>query len=845
MWKATIRGLLAHKLRLALTALAVVLGVGFVTGTYVLTDTMNRAFTDLFRDAVAGVDVYVRSHAAFAGPSAETERRPIPERLLETVRGVEGVRVAEGSVAGYAQLVDRRGKAVAPMGPPTLGVSWTTDRTLASLTIRAGRAPERPGEAVLDAVSARAHGFGVGDSVTVLFQGPTERFRVVGIAGFGEADNMGGATLVAFDLRTAQRVLGRPGALDTIEVAADPGVPAATLRDRIAAVLPPGVEAVTGRAVGSEEAKSLQEALSFFRTALLVFAGVALFVGAFIIFNTFGILVTQRARELALLRALGASRSQVTRSVVAESAIVGAVASGAGIGAGVLMALALRGLLAAFGIDLPSVGLQILPRTIVISLVVGIAVTLAASVLPARRAGRVSPIEALRDAEADRPTSLRTRSFVGGIGTVGGAAALGAGLFAGAGIGVVGAGVAAVFLGVAILAPLVARPLARVIGAPFARLRGLTGRLGRENAMRNPRRTAATSSALMVGLALVGTFLILGASLKVSLGKAIERSLRADYVLTAGSHFTGFSPALAERLRGRPEIAAVSEIRIGFWRKPGSTSLRMVTAVDPATVERVLALGVRPGNVAGLRPDEVLVSRRAAERGRIRVGDRLDMEFPASGTAPLTVAGLFDEGGLVGDYAVSLAAYGRLFTSRLDSMVLVRAAPGRAPGEVRGVLAREIGAFPSVRLEDQAGMRRQQEGMIDQLLGLVTALLGLAVVIALLGIVNTLALAVFERRREFGLLRAVGMSRRQVRAMVRHESVIIALIGGVLGLGIGLFFGWALVAALGDAGVTELALPTAQLAVFLALAGLAGVLAAVLPARRAARVDILRAVTVD
>jgi putative ABC transport system permease protein len=847
MWRTTLRGLLAHKLRLGLTALAIVLGVGFVAGTYVLTDTMNRTFDDLVSEGVAGVDVYVRSESAFMSLAAgqEAQREPIDESLLAAVQEVEGVRVAAGSVAGYAQLVDKQGEAIVPTGPPTLGVSWPPDQALSPYSLRDGRAPVGEGEVAIDARTARQYGFRVGDPVTVQFLEPSGQFRVVGIVGYGEADNLAGATLAVFELETAQTVLGRVGEYDTIDVAAEEGVSAQALRDRIAEVLPERTEAITGGDLRDELTSDISEALGFFQTALLVFAAVALFVGSFIIFNTFSILITQRTRELALLRAVGASARQVMRSVLAESLIVGVVASVIGLGAGLLIAVGLQSLLDAFGFSVPSTGLQVLPRTIVVALGLGITVAVASSILPARRASRISPMAALRDVDAVRPTSLRTRSAAAIVIVLLGIIILALGLFAGAGISLVGGGVALIFVAVAVASPLLARPLTRFIGAPVARLRGVPGRLGRENAMRNPRRTASTSSALMIGLALVGTFAILGQSVKASVAEVIEGVYRADFILNASQGLTTFSPEVAERLRSLDQVSVVSQSRLGVWRPEGEQSTQFLNGVDPLTVEEVLDLGVVDGSIGDLGNRGVAVHQSAADERGLGVGDVLRMEFAATGVVPMPVVAVFEETALESDYAISLAAHEANFPDSPDSTVLVRTSPGVSASEARNAIEGALESFPNVEVRNQSELRESQEQQINQALGLISALLGLAILIALLGIVNTLALSVLERTRELGLLRAVGMSRRQVRAMVRWESVIIALLGGILGLGVGVFFGWILVTALADEGIEVFAVPGVQLAVFLVLAGLAGVLAAVLPARRAARMDVLTAVTVE
>lgn len=847
MLRATMKGLLAHKFRLALTAVAVVLGVAFVAGTLVLTDTIAKAFDDVFATAQEGVDVEVRAEASEIGGVGE-ERERIPEELLQDVQRVVGVSRVEGAVTGFAQIVDENGEAVSTTGAPTFGVSWPLYEGFSSLSIREGRPPHTAGEVVIDAATAQKHGFAIGDRVTVLFEGPQEEFEVVGIAGFGDADNLAGATMAGFDLATAQRVLGAEGRFDSIFVAADEGVRAADLQDRISEVLPQGVEAQTGAAVAAEQADAIKEALGFFNTFLLVFAAISLFVGAFIIFNTFNILVTQRTRELALLRALGASTRQVTVSVLTEAGVVGLAASTVGLGLGILVAGGLRALLAGFGIDLPSASLQILPRTIVVAFLVGLLVTVVAALAPARRAARISPIAAMRVGDTVRPLDSRRRLAVGGALVAGGLGLVALGLFGGGGSAVqaVGIGVAVTFIGTAMLSPLISRPLARAIGSPLPRLARLPGKLGRENAMRNPRRTAATSAALMVGLALVGTFLILGSSLKASVGQTIENTLRADYVVQpAGGTMSGFTPELGQQLAAAHEVTALSPLRYGQWREEGTDRTAWLTGIDPAQVEEVLFLDVAEGAVSALDERGVFVREDEATQRGLDVGDTLRMKFAATGVVPMEVQGVYREGWLVGTYLISIEAYEANYTEHLDSLLFVKTAQTLSPGEARQAIVALQEAFPGVEVQDQAELRRSQEQQVNSVLGMVTALLGLAILIALLGIVNTLALSVLERTREIGLLRAVGMSRRQVRRMIRWESVIIALIGGVLGLTVGLVFGWALVRALADEGITSFTVPLGQLGIFLLLAGVAGILAAIGPARRAARLDVLRAIAYE
>lgn len=848
MWRAALRGLLAKKLRLALTVLSIVLGVGFVAGTYVLTDTMARAFDELFSTVASDTDVVVRATSAFdvTGQGAGgggTGRGTIPEGVLERVRSVEGVAGARPGVQGYAQLVDpATGEAIGGLGPPTIGLSW--DPSSSVVALREGRAPEGPGEVVIDAATARTHDLRVGDRVRVLFIGPPGEFEVVGVAGFGETDNLAGDTVVYFSLPVAQERFDKVGVYDTISVDAAEGVSPERLRARVQAVLPEGVEAVTSGTVAGESAAAFEEGLGFFRTALLVFAGISLFVGSFIISNTFSILTAQRTRELALLRALGATRRQVTASVLLEAAVVGLVASALGVGVGVAIAAGLRALLAAFSIDLPSTGLQVVPRTVIASLAVGSLVTLVASLLPARRAAGVAPVEAMRDGGS--PTvgaAMRRRLTVGAVLTVLGLLPLAYGLFGGSSSAaqLVGLGAALVFLGVAALSPLVARPAALVLGRPLVGL-GMPGRLGRENAMRNPRRTAATASALMIGLALVTMVTILAASLKASFTRTLEETLRADLTITSSS-FTPLSPEVAARLRAVPEVGGLSEFRHGFFRYRGRTEA--LTAVDPVGVGAVVSFDVVRGTPEALARGEVLVAADRARELGLRVGEEVALTFPIGGPGRLRVGGLYEPAPLLGDWVMSIPAFERRYPEQLDAFVLVKAAEGVSPAALRRAVEGALADYPSLDVQDQAAFRDKQAGFVDQLLGLVTALLLLAVVIALLGIANTLGLSIVERTREIGLLRAVGMTRGQVRAMVRWESVLIAVFGALLGLLVGVGFGVALQRALAGEGLSELDIPTARLGVYVVLAGLAGVVAAVAPARAAARLDVLRAIAYE
>jgi putative ABC transport system permease protein len=849
MWKTTIRGLAAHKVRLALTALAIVLGVGFISGTYVLTDTMNSAFANLFSDVTEGVDLYVRRGSAFQGIEGNEDRKPIPERLIADIAGVPGVEVAEGTVTGYAQLVDENGDAITTGGAPTIGISWSgVGGGGGEFRIANGHAPQGPGEVLIDRATAEEHGFSVGDEVQILFEGPPETFTLVGTAGSGESDTLLGATLAAFEVDTAQRVFDKEGQFDAIEVAVEDGASVAAVRDQINGLVPEGVEVATGQAVADEQASAIQQALGFFNTALLVFAIVALFVGAFVIFNTFSITVAQRTREFALLRALGATGRQVMTSVLAEAALIGLIASALGLGAGLLIALGLNALLAAFGIELPQTTLQILPRTIVTSMLVGTVVTVVSSLFPARRAATVSPMAALREVTPRPARWSPRRTLVGTLILIAGIVVLGLGLFADVSneLSLVGLGAFLTFMGVAVLSPLFAGPLASVVGAAPARAFQIPARLARANAATNPKRTASTAAALMIGLALVGFVSILASSIKASSVAVIDESLKADFVVSIASLSggEGFSPEIEKEIESRPEIGAAAAIRLGEFRYRDSN--RFLTAAHVRDIDEVVSLGETSGRLEDLTDGGVFVQEDVATELGLEVGETLEMEFPATGVQRQRVEGLFQEDTVIGSqFLISQETHRENYSQNLDDTVFITAAPGVSVEDARAAVDDATKAWPNVTVQDQTEFKETQASQIDQLLGLVTALLGLALLIALLGITNTLALSVFERTREIGLLRAVGMTRRQARAMIRWEAVIVSVIGALMGLAVGTFFGWALVTALESEGITELVIPGGQLTAYVIIAAVAGIIAALPPARRAARMDVLQAIATE
>jgi putative ABC transport system permease protein len=840
MWNATLKGLLAHKLRLALTAVAIVLGVMFVSGTFVLTDTLHSTFTTLFDAVYQNVSFQVRGKAAFSGQSAATAtRNPIPESIAQTVARVPGVEDAVGGVQGYAQLVAPDGKAVSTTGAPTIGTSFDPVSQMSALHIRAGSAPTRADEVAIDAATAAKYHFHLGERVRVLLTGPPLTFTVSGIVSFGTANNLAGATIAAFDLPTAQRIFDRIGTYQTIDVLAKPGVNNAQLQRAIAQVLPANVEVVSGATVANEATTSVNQALGFFSTALLVFAFISLFVGGFTIFNTFSIIVGQRTRELALLRILGASRRQIFRSVLVEAFIVGLFSSLIGLGLGVAAAVGLEALLDGFGITLPSGGLVFEARTVIVALIVGVGVTVVSAVSPARRAVRIPPVAALSDHDVGGTESSRRRVAVGGALAVLGIVALAVGLTAPA-IQLVGLGAVGVFIGIGMLAPLIARPMSSVIGRPLAAVFGISGKLGRENSMRSPRRTAQTAAALLVGLALVSTIAVFGASVSRSATSSVDQAVSADYIVTSSSGQGEFSAATATAAKRVAGVTAVSTVYTGEFKF--RSDLDNLTAVSPDHLSDTIILRMDHGGGApALTAGQLLVDTTTATSDHLVVGSTVPVQFALTGSSHLRVGGIYKPNALLGSFLVSDQFYRTHFSTPLPVAVLIRTASGPRAGSTAAIKA-GLRAYPNLTIQTQAEFKASQQKMVNQLLGLVYVLLALAVVIALIGIVNTLMLSVFERTHEIGLLRAVGMRRRQVRAMIRSEAVILSVFGALIGVIVGTGLGVAFAESLKQQGITDTVVPVPKLIVFLIIAALLGLGAATWPARRAARLDVLAAI---
>ena len=842
MVKHSLRSLLAHKLRLLLTVTAVTVGVAFVSGTFVLSDTMGKAFDELYAGLTKGTDVTVRAEAAYNDISTQGQQRPLEESLVGQVRQMPGVEVAEGGVSGFALILDKHGDPIQPGGAPTLGSSVAQDRRLAGdFSFRDGRAPDGADEVALDAASARKAGYRVGDTARIVFQNGTGSFTVVGLVGFGKTDSLAGATLAAFDLRTAQERLDKVGEVDQIDVVGDPSVTPTELRDAIAQRLPEGVEALTGAEVADQSSAAIRDGLGIFTNILLVFAAVSLLVGSFVIWNTFNVLVAQRRRETALLRAVGATRRQVLGGIVFEALVVGIVSSALGLLAGVGLAVGIRELLAAVGIEVPTTSAAVEPRTVVAAVLVGVVVTVVAAVAPAYGATRVAPVEALREAT---PTS----QSLGRVRRLGGWALLGlgtAGLVTCAVVGrepvLTAVSTLVAFAGLVMAGPLLARAVA---GVANRGRRGNGWRLAARNVRRSPQRAAATALALTIGLTVVCAVAVTASSTKASVADLVRGGNRADLIISPLAQSGGASPAVADILRKRDDVSTVVEMRYTGARVNGDSTA--LAGVSTGGIADVADLGIASGSLDDFTGGTMLLGTKSADKLGLAPGDEVTVTFPETGDVTLEVAATFERDALIGSqYVVSLSDYAANVTSQLDTAILVRDAEGADTAEVRSAVTAALKDYPNLDIQDGDDLIRDTQADVDKMLGLVTALLALAVIVAVLGIVNTLALSVVERTRELGLMRAVGATRRQVRSVVRRESVLISLLGALTGVALGTVAGVALSRAMVDQGISRISVPVPTLLVYVLVAALVGVLAAIGPARRASRVDVLRAITVE
>lgn len=852
MLALAVRGLAARKLRGVLTAFAILLGVSMVAGTFMLKGSVEKAFDDIFAEANAGTDVIVEPREAFSDAQIESGVA-LPQSLARKVGRVDGVEKSVGAIydSSSIAILDENGDRVGPTGPPQITQSIEPE-PFNPFTWEDGGPPASDDEVAVDSILADAEDYEVGQEIPISGKGGVKRYTLSGIGRFGSGIPLGGASIAVFTLPEAQRITGKEGEIDVVDVQAADGVSADELAERINAVLPKTAEAKTGAEDAAQQSADLKDGFSFLTTILLVFAGISVFVGAFLIFNTFSITVAQRTREFGMLRTLGASSRQVLSSVVVEALLLGLIASAIGIAAGLGFVQLIVGLFKAMGFELPQSGTVVPTEAVVIPIVVGILSTLGSSIVPALRATRVPPLAALRDDHEEDGSTSRKRTWVArGLVAVG-ILAIAGGLFAGgslaSALSLLGLGLILLFVGIAMLAGAIVRPLASLVGRPVEALRGVTGRLARENTLRNPTRTATTSAALMIGVALVVFAAVFAASAKKSVVDALDQTFAGDLVLASSDGFSPFSPEVASAVAKVEGVEAVSPIA----GAPAEVELdagpqqQILTGLDPSNLAEVANLDWVDGDDDTLRSlgdHEAIVESKWAEDNGVAVGDTLTLRKVDGSEVEVTVAGsLRDEVALlVQSLALPVATMRTEFDANQDFADLVgfnASADSDATRErVEAVLSKR---FPQVEARDQSQFKQDQEDAIDQVLALIYALLALSVIVSLFGVVNTLVLTIYERTREIGMLRAIGSSRSQIRRMIRYESFITAMIGALIGAVVGLAVAIAAVEALEDDGLV-LGIPLAGILAVLLAAGIAGVLAGVWPARRASKIEVMEA----
>lgn len=845
MYKISIRDLMAHKRCLVGTGSAVLLGIAFLAGTLVLGDSLRAGFDDTFSQANAGTDAVVRGVVTM-DHGESSQRRLLEASLVDALSDVDGVASAQPSIEGIAQLSGADGEPIGGGGPPTLARNWIDDVELNPFRIADGRGPRADGEVVIDRATAEAGDLAVGDTTVVRTPDPVE-VRIVGIATFGAADGMG-AGFTFFTLDDARRhLLDGSGRLTSVLLTAGPDVAPGTLVERVRPLLAEGTEVLTGAALAAEQTEDINgDFLDAFETFLLMFTGIALLVATFSIYNTFSVILAQRSRESALLRALGASRRQVLGSIAVEAAVVGLLASAVGVVAGIGLAAGLQALMDAAGFGLPTASLVVGTDSVVISVAIGLIVTLVASLAPAIRASRVAPLAALREVTVDHSGASRVRAIAGCLTlTVGLALVLGPALAGAATLALVGLGAVSTIIGLVVLGPVAARPAAGLLGLPLPAFSGIAGVLARRNAQRDPKRTAATASALMVGVGVVTLFTVFGASIKSTIDDSVARSFTGDLVISAeGFSGSGLSPSLAEEIATLPDVETAAGLGYGAARVGGRDGAFSVA--DPSELSQVLDLDVTAGSVADMTGHQLAVSQATADEEGWQLGTSVPVDFPDGTSAELTVAAVYAMTDNVGPLLLPASVWSPHATQPSHAAVLIDVAAGSDVAGAGAAVTEVAERYGAPAVQDRQEYIATMAGDVDRFLTIVYVLLALSIVIALMGIANTLSLSIHERTRELGLLRAVGQTRGQLRAMVRWESVLIATFGTLGGVALGLFLGWGMVrVAMVEAGFGSFALPVIQLGVIGVVGTLVGVLAGLRPARRAARLDVLGAIDAE
>jgi putative ABC transport system permease protein len=845
VFRIALKGILGRKARLILTSLAVILGTSFLAGTSVFSDTLNRTFDNLFSDVFKNVDAYVRSSQVIEGDFGQEERQRISADLVSIVEKVPGVRDASPDIQAFARIIGKDGKPIGSdgQGPPTFG-SIGEEFAGALWTTAEGTWPNGPTEVVIDEASAKAGKYILGDTVKVVAQSGSREFLLVGIASYGDVRSPGGATFALFDSVTAAEFLTKPGFIDAILISGDGSVSDAKLSKVIQDALPTTskTETLTGAEITLETQDQIGSALDFFGILLKTFSFIALGVGCFVIYNVFSISAAQRQRENALLRAIGASRKQITRAMLIEATVVGLIGSVVGLVAGVGLSAGLGALLRAVNIDIPSGGLVLSQNTVTSTIIIGLIVTVLSAILPARRAGKVPPLAAMRATALEIAEPGRKRLYAALLSIALGLAIIIA-VVTGASNNYLGIGILFVFIGTIVLGPIIARPVAMFLGRPAARFRGVTGVMARQNSARNPKRTSRTASPVLIGVALVTAVTALAASIKGQIDDVFTAQFKGEYAISTDARgFGGISPSLAIDLNKLPQVEKATGF--GFLTVKIEDKGQYLTTITPETVEGLWNIGLINATYADLTTSDIFVSEKTAKKKNIAIGSVLQTTFGDGSTRPLKVAGFFvnDE---IGNYIANSHLVDGSAIIMFDIGVYIKTKDSVGKAEAFTALENAVKKYGQGELLTKQQYIDKQSGQVNQLLGLIYGLLMLSVIISIVGIIITLLLSVFERQRELGLLRAVGMTRSQVRTTVRWESVITSLLGAVLGIILGIGLGWVIVFALKDQGLTSFKLPVTPTIVIMVMSFIVGLLAAIYPAWRATRVNILDALNTN
>ncbi|HEY0358132.1 MAG TPA: FtsX-like permease family protein [Mycobacteriales bacterium] len=845
MYKATFKSLASRKLRLLLSALAVVLGVMFVSGSFVLTDSLGKSFDALFTTVNSNLDVQVSAKPKLAGQDGGgAPTASVPAALAEKVAAVPGVaKATPGVYVQNARVIGKNGKVVPTVGAPQAGMDWPGENGLVEL--RSGRGPAAADEVAIDAALAKSSGYGLGDRIGVLTLKPKKTFTVVGIFGYsGNRDTLGGSQTTAFTMPVAQDLLlGERDAVSVIDVVAAKGVADTTLRDDIAAAVGGDYKVLTGKQTADAQAAGLKTFLNFFTYVLLGFAGVALFVGIFLILNTFSMLVAQRTRELALMRAIGASRRQVIGSVLLEASVIGLVASVLGLGAGVGVGAAIAAFFSSFGGTNLDLSIGVPPAAVIAAFAVGLGVTLVAATVPAIRASRIPPVAAMRDAATPDKPLTKITAF-GAVVLVAGATAMAFALTGNASLWLLMAGVLLTFVGVALLTPIISRPVVSLLGRLFAW--SMPGQLGRRNSARNPRRTAVTAGALMVSIALVTGVSTILASATTSISKSVEKTLQADLVISGqqtGPMPPTFDPALVGRVTALPGVERFAALYQTMGTANGDRTF-FGAVNDLGAARHILGLQAASGSVDSLGAGQLVVDERTAKSRGLTLGEKVEIQLPRGEATAYTVSGIYKKNDASNGILLPADAV-KNFAAPAPTMGMIQLRQGADAKPVQDAVDKLLADSPEVTVADRSAFVEQQTATFGTILKFIQILLALAIVIAVLGIINTLALSVIERTREIGLLRAIGLRRSQTMRMITVESVVISLFGTLLGIAVGIGLGAAVVRALKDEGFTSFSLPWSQMAIYLVAAAVIGVVAAILPAIRAARLNVLQAISYE